>query len=251
MTYCLAIDVKDGLVFCSDSRTNAGVDQVSTYSKTHEFSVPGERVFVLLSAGNLGTTQAVLVQIRKDMEDGAETSLASVPDLPEAAAYIGQLSLAEQRKYLANDGQQAGFDPQVSFILGGQIAGKKAGIFLIYPQGNYITTSKTTRFLQIGESKYGKPILDRIIQADTSLADAARCALVSMDSTMRSNVTVGPPVELQIYENDSLCLKPRVVLGEDHPYLREIRQSWDANIREAFKNMPPLWPSLFKSGGAC
>ncbi|APZ44175.1 peptidase [Acidihalobacter ferrooxydans] len=248
MTYCAAIHVNDGLVFIADSRTNAGVDQVSTYSKMHEFGVPGERQFVLLSAGNLGTTQAVLASIRKDLEDAdAEVSLATVSDLPAAAEYIGQLSLAEQRKYVTSGGHTAGFDPQVSFILGGQVAGREPGIYLIYPQGNYITTSQTTRFLQIGESKYGKPILDRIIRADTSLADAARCALVSMDSTMRSNLTVGPPIEVQIYTADRMSLGPRIVLADDHPYLREIRQGWDENIREAFKNMPPLRPSLFKS----
>lgn len=248
MTYCAAIHVNAGLVFASDSRTNAGVDQVSTYSKMHEFAVPGERQFVLLSAGNLGTTQAVLVRITKDMADEeAETSLATVSDLPSAAEYVGRLSLAEQRKYADDGGHTAGFDPQVSFILGGQIAGQKQGIYLIYPQGNYITTSATTLFLQIGESKYGKPILDRIIDAETSLADAARCALVSMDSTMRSNLTVGPPIEVQIYHDNRLSLGRRIVLGDDHPYLREIRQSWDENIREAFKRMPPLRPSLFRS----
>jgi putative proteasome-type protease len=247
MTYCVAIHVNAGLVFASDSRTNAGVDQVSTYSKMHEFGVSDERQFVLMSAGNLGTTQAVLVRLRKDMEDPeAEISLATAADLPAAAEYIGQLSLGEQRKY-ADGGQNAGFDPQVSFILGGQIAGQEPGIYLIYPQGNYITTSSTTRFLQIGESKYGKPILDRIIDGETSLADAARCALVSMDSTMRSNLTVGPPIEVQLYTRDRLSLGPRIVLADDHPFLREIRQSWDLNIREAFKNMPPLRPSLFKS----
>lgn len=247
MTYCVAIHVNDGLVFVSDSRTNAGVDQVSTYSKMHEFGVPGERQFVLMSAGNLGTTQAVLLRIRKDMEDEeAEVSLATVPDLPAAAEYVGRLSLAEQRKY-ADAGPVAGFDPQVSFLLGGQIDGQEPGIFLIYPQGNYITTSATTLFLQIGESKYGKPILDRIIGPETSLAEAARCALVSMDSTMRSNLTVGPPIEVQIYARDRLSLGPRIVLAENHSYLREIRQSWDENIREAFKRMPPLRPSLFKT----
>lgn len=251
MTYCVAIHVNAGLVFASDSRTNAGVDQVSTYSKMHEFGVSGERQFVLLSAGNLGTTQAVLVRIRKDLEnEQAETSLATVSDLPAAAEYVGQISLAEQRKY-ADSGHNAGFDPQVSLILGGQIAGHEPAIYLIYPQGNYITTSQTTRFLQIGESKYGKPILDRIIDADTSLAEAARCALVSMDSTMRSNLTVGPPVEVQIYTRDRLCLGPRIVLPDDHPYLREIGRSWDENIREAFKRMPPLRPSLFKTVEGC
>jgi putative proteasome-type protease len=240
MTYCLAITVDEGLVMCSDSRTSAGVDQVSTYSKMHSFGVDGERQLVLLSAGNLATTQSVLNQLRRDMEDPeAEQSLMSVGDLPEAADYLGRISREQQTKHL-DQSSQADFNPEASFILGGQIADQPHGIYMIYPQGNHITTSEHTRFLQIGESKYGKPILDRIVGKDTSLEDAARCALVSMDSTTHSNVTVGPPFELLIYKAGSLKLDKFVCLKADSPYLKKLKDAWDAKVKEAFAELPKI-----------
>lgn len=240
MTYCLAITVEEGLVFCSDSRTSAGVDQVSTYSKMHTFGVDGERQLVLLSAGNLATTQSVLNQLRRDMEDQeAESSLVTVADLPEAADYLGRISREQQHKHLDQAAQSA-FKPEASFILGGQIGEQAPGIFMIYPEGNHITTSEHTRFLQIGESKYGKPILDRIVRAQTTLDDAARCALVSMDSTTNSNVTVGPPFELLIYKTGSLKLDKYVCLGADSPYLKKLRDAWDGKVKEAFAELPKI-----------
>lgn len=240
MTYCLAITVDEGLVFCSDSRTSAGVDHVSTYSKMHTFGLDGERQFVLLSAGNLATTQSVLTRLRRDIEDeGAESSLMTVSDLPDAADYLGRLSREQQTKHL-DQSSQADFNPEASFLLGGQIGGQPPGIYMIYPQGNHITTSEQTRFLQIGESKYGKPILDRIVGADTSLEDAARCALVSMDSTTHSNVTVGPPFELLIYKTGSLKLDKYLCLQADSPYLKKLKDAWDAKVKEAFAELPKI-----------
>ena len=196
MTYCLAIRVDEGLIFASDSRTNAGADHVSTFSKMHTFEQPGERVMCLLSAGNLATTQAVLRNIRRDNERGKGPRLDSVRDLAEAAEYVGQLSRNEQRKHGGEGQPKEGFSPEATFILGGQIKGRQHQIYLVYPEGNYISATLQTPYLQIGELKYGKPILDRIVREGISLEVAARCALVSMDSTMRSNATVGPPVEL-------------------------------------------------------
>ena len=238
MTYCLAIRVDQGLVFASDSRTNAGADHVSTYSKMHTFEQPGMRAICLLSSGNLATTQAVLRQIRRDNERGVGRSLNSARDLAEAAEYVGSLSRAEQRKHESAVDEK--FSPEASFILGGQIAGRQHQLFLIYPEGNYISATLETPYLQIGELKYGKPILDRIVNEHISLEVAARCALVSMDSTMRSNATVGPPVEMIICPADSLRLGKRLVLREDNSYLRELRQAWQQGLEQAFERLPAL-----------
>ena len=185
MTYCVAISVNAGLIFCSDSLTNAGVDQASTYSKMHTFGVAGQRQFVLLTAGNLATTQAVVAQVERDIKQQEGLNLLNVGNLSDASDYIGRLSREQQEKH-----EDRGSNFEASFIIGGQIADGDPQLYLIYPQGNHITTSKDTPYLQIGDSKYGKPILDRILKPDTTLETAALCALVSMDSTMRSNLTV-------------------------------------------------------------
>lgn len=239
MTYCVAIKLTSGLVFCSDSRTNAGIDQVSTYSKMYTWGLRKKRQFVLLSAGNLATTQAVANQITKQINERYPVNLFTVSDLNEAADYVGRVSAGEQSKHL-NASAGSGFNPEATFIFGGQISGYTQDIFLIYPQGNHIQASTHSPFLQIGETKYGKPILDRIIRPDTEINDALVCALVSMDSTMRSNVSVGPPIELIVYESDSFYLGDRISLVEDDPYLLEIKHAWDENIVKAFKEMPKL-----------
>ena len=237
MTYCLTISVDAGMVFCSDSRTNAGVDQISTYSKMHKFGIEGERQFVLMTAGNLATAQAVVAQVQEDFDEHAALSLRTVRNVHDAADYVGDLSLEKQKKHGDDEGKF-----EASFILGGQIGRSPHQATLIYPQGNHITTSASTPYLQIGESKYGKPILDRILALDTSLETAALNALVSMDSTMRSNLTVGPPIELQIYEAADLALrKDRYhCFTEDSEFLRELKRSWDARLKEAFSKLPPL-----------
>lgn len=235
MTYCCAVSVKAGIVFCSDSRTNAGVDQVSTYSKMFTFDLGPERQFVVMPAGNLATTQATLAQLKKDIRQNATTSLNTIQSIGEAADYIGDVSKAQQEKHQT---QGPGFE--ASFILGGQIAGSHPRVVMIYPEGNHITSSKDTPYLQVGESKYGKPILDRIIQLDTPLETAALCALVSMDSTMRSNLTVGPPIEMIIYPTDSFSLSNYHRFEEDDDYLRELKKSWDSRLKDAFHQLPPL-----------
>jgi len=238
LTYCIAIRVNEGLVFASDSRTNAGADHVSTFSKMHVFEQPGEWVICLLSAGNLATTQAVLRTVRRDNEREQGPRLGTMRDLAAAAEYIGALSSEEQRKHGAGDNEK--FSPEASFVLGGQIAGHRPQIYLIYPEGNYISATPQTSYLQIGELKYGKPILDRIVREDLSLDVAARCALVSMDSTMRSNATVGPPVELLIYPADTLSVQERHVLDEGNAYLGMLRQAWQEGLEEAFRRLPGL-----------
>jgi putative proteasome-type protease len=244
MTYCLGISLKSGLVFASDSRTNAGTDQVSQYGKMHTLGIEGQRQFVLLSAGNLATTQSVLTHIRHELRDNPECLLCTARYMDEVADHIGEISREQQNRHLEAEGVTAGFSPSVTFIFGGQIRGEPPSIHLIYPEGNHITTSLATPYLQIGETKYGKPILDRILEPDTSLEDAARCALVSMDSTMKSNVTVGAPIEVMIYESDSLTLNRYMRLDEENPYLAELRSSWANNIRSAFNALPRFnWES--------
>jgi putative proteasome-type protease len=247
MTYCLAIWLDKGLVFTSDSRTNAGIDQVSTYSKMHTFGIDGDRQFVLLSAGNLATTQAVIDRLRRDLAEDAELNLHRVEYLSEAADYLGEINRTQQAKYSSESVSQADFNPEATFILGGQVGAHPHTIYLIYPQGNYISASTDTPFLLLGESKYGKPILDRIVTPATSLQDAVHCSLVSMDSTMRSNATVGPPIEVLVYEKNSLRLEHRLRLEVDDPYLLRLKKAWDKNIKQAFAQLPKLnWRSEAK-----
>ena len=241
MTYCAAIALKSGLIFVSDSRTNAGVDNVSTYSKMYGFGVPAERQFVLLASGNLATTQAVVTQIKRDIKEEASVNLMNVANISDAAEYIGDISHSQQEKI-----KTSGINVEANFIIGGQTKGHTPSIYMIYPQGNYITTSQDTVYLQIGEDKYGKPILDRILQPDSSLETAAMCGLVSMDSTMRSNLTVGPPIELTMYDADSLLPGRYYRFNEDSEYLRQLKRNWDKSLKEAFKDLPPVaWSSTW------
>lgn len=235
MTYCCAVSVNAGIIFCSDSRTNAGADQVSTYSKMFTFELGPERQFVVMAAGNLATSQATLAQLKKDVRQNAEINLGNVTTIGDAADYVGEVSKAQQEKH-----NTSGPSYECSFILGGQIAGSHHRVVLIYPEGNHITSSKDTPYLQVGESKYGKPILDRIITLDTPLETAALCALVSMDSTMRSNLTVGPPIEMIVYQSNSFTLNNYHRFEEDDEFLRELKKSWDSRLKEAFHQLPPL-----------
>lgn len=236
MTYCVAVMVNAGLVFASDSRTNAGVDQLSTYSKMFSFGVRGDRALALLTAGNLATTQAVVAKLKRDMQQERIPNLSSVGDLEEAAEYIGEVSIAQQNKHTGVHAE-ATYDHSASFIFGGQIGTASPELYLIYSAGNHICATLETPYQQIGEVKYGKPILDRIIRRNTSLEEAALCALVSMDSTMRSNATVGPPIEVLIYERDSLRLDRRFYFPPDDAYLLELKQAWDHKIKEAFSGL--------------
>jgi putative proteasome-type protease len=236
MTYCLAINVNEGIVFCSDSRTNAGTDNVGTYSKMHSFTWPGERSFVLLSAGNLATTQAVVKKLNSDVPNGLVPNLTTVRSMQEAADYLGIVSTMIQKQQAERDTASTSFE--ATFILGGQIGTEPTEIFMVYPQGNYIHESPEHPFLQIGEIKYGKPILDRVIKRDVALERAARCAMVSMNSTVRSNVTVGPPVELLLYERDSLSAGRRCTFTEDDPFARQLAEQWNQGLLMALQSLP-------------
>lgn len=239
MTYCISIQVNEGLAFLSDSRTNAGVDQLSTYSKMFTFGVKGERSVVILTAGNLATTQAVIKRIRKDVEDGETEDLLSVGSMDGAAAYLGQLNFDQQSKHV-NQAAGSSLDVSATFIVGGQIKGSAPEVYLVYPEGNFIAATEQTPYQQIGEVKYGKPILDRIITFDTPLHDAALCGLVSMDSTMRSNATVGPPIEILLYHRDSLELQKRICYERDDPYFLALRRAWEQELARGFSALPPL-----------
>lgn len=233
MTYCAAAVLDAGICFVSDSRTNAGVDNVNTYSKMHAFGEPGGSQFVILSAGNLATTQSVIAQIKRDIRQRAPSNLSTAQHMVEAADYLGDISQEIQNKH-------EGANFEASFIIGGQIVGHKPHAYLVYPEGNHITTSEDTAYLQIGELKYGKPILDRIITPDASLETAALCCLVSMDSTMRSNLSVGPPVELLVYERDTQHVNRRHRYDETSEYLRQLKLSWDKALKTAFASLPPI-----------
>lgn len=237
MTYCVAVATDDGLVFCSDSRTNAGPDILSTYSKMHVYELQADRIIVLLSAGNLATTQAVINQIDADIESESETSLHTCKKMTDVANYVGRVS-REQQENADNSTGNSDINVSASFIVGGEIEGSDPALFLIYSAGNYISVSEETPYLQIGESKYGKPILDRIIHSDTSLDDAARCALVSMDSTIRANATVGPPIEVLVYEKATLESDHYIKLPAEDPYLLKLHRDWNDALNTAFKELP-------------
>ena len=242
MTYCVGLDLRDGLVLLSDTRTNAGVDHISTFSKMHVVEVPGERVITLLSAGNLAVTQAVVNLLNEGIERaaGLET-LANVPSMFRAARLVGD---AIRHVYVkdgeAMQAQNVSFD--VSMLLGGQIKGRNMRLFELYSAGNFIEATRDTPFLQIGEHKYGKPILDRVVHADMALEDGVKVVLISMDSTLRSNLGVGLPVDLLVYRRDSLQVELRRRLTEEDSYFRLVRDRWSAALREAYQTLPrPGW----------
>jgi putative proteasome-type protease len=238
MTYCLAISLYQGLVFASDSRTNAGVDYVTTFSKMHVFTPGPDRIFVILTAGNLATTQEVLHRIRRDLDTAdAAASLRTVRYLFEAADYLGRLSCEVQGAHLQSM-QRAGFSVEGSFIIGGQIRGQPHALFLVYPQGNFISASPETPYLQIGETKYGKPALDRVVEPGLTLEDGARLALVSLDATIRSNISVGPPLEVAICPTDSYAIAHYLNLKPDSPLYAQLRERWQEGLRRAFQTLP-------------
>ena len=237
MTYCIAASINEGLILVSDSRTNAGIDSVSTYGKMHAFATNPDRVIVILCAGNLATTQAVLEQLHRDKIKNAQPNLNTLECLSEVAAYVGHVSLEKQKQHVNAEGQSA-FNPSATFIIAGQIGDERHGAYLIYAEGNSITSSANTPFLQIGESKYGKPILDRFLKLGTSIDKAALCCLVSMDSTIRSNASVGPPVEMLIYRKDSFDLSEYYCFDGDDDYLVKLRRAWEEKLREAVAALP-------------
>jgi len=243
VTYCIGILLDEGVVLASDSRTNAGIDRVSTFRKMFSFDKPGERFFTLVTAGNLSLTQGVVSLMTEWLNnENPEQDLYAVTSMFGAARVVGN-ALREIHKVDAGYLQQQEVDFSASFILAGQLKGGQLRVFMIYDAGNFIEAMGDTIYFQIGEVKYGKPILDRIIQHDTSLNDAAKCALISFDSTMRSNVSVGPPLDLMIYRRDSLKPGFTIRLEDDDPYLQAVREGWGGAIHKAFHDIihDPGW----------
>jgi len=237
MTYCVGIEVDEGLVFAADTRTNASLDDVRVHRKLHVFEYPGDRAFVVMSAGNLATTQLAISRLRRDAEDPDARSLRSFRHLFEVAEYVGEVLVASQVQ-ASNSGPHAGINTQATLILGGQIAGERPGLYLVYPLGNCIAASPETPYLQIGESKYGKPILDRIVRPETALEDAARCAVLSLDSTIRSNLSVGLPVDLALIRAGDLRISQQVRLEADTPLYAEIHDTWSRKLENAVRTLP-------------
>ena len=235
MTYCIGIKTKEGVVLSSDSRTNAGLDNVNIYSKMLTYDV-GDRTVIIVTSGNLATSQAVFKSIEKDINDkNSSLSLNTCKDFEQMASYIGKLNI----KHSSPDGVNT--DSLVlgsTFIIGGQIRGQKLELYLIYPQGNYIRPADSKPYLVIGEVKYGKPILDRVITPNVSIGDASRCALISMDSTLKSDLTVGPPIDIAVYRKDEKkisylkCLNPT-----DEDYARICNQ-WSDKVLQVFDTFP-------------
>jgi len=239
MTYCLGILVEKGLVFAADSRTNAGVDYISSYQKLFDFSVPGDRVIILCTAGSLSTSQSVIHTLEQHLKTEADVNLHTLPSMHAVAGYIGETMRHiqdKERPWLEKDG----IDYQSTFIVGGQIAGESPGVYLVYSQGNFIEATPETPFLQIGETKYGKPILDRTVHYETPLDRAAKTALLSLDSTMRSNISVGPPIDMVLYETDALEIRDRVQLQENDPYLTKMRHYWEESLSAASEHLPRI-----------
>jgi putative proteasome-type protease len=245
MTYCVGIRLDAGLVFLTDSRTNAGLDHIASFRKMMVYEQPGERFMVLLSAGNLSISQSVreLLQVEKidGGPDGEGLTIWNCTSMFDVARVLG----STVRRVYTQDGaalKNAGIDFNASFVIGGQIQGEAMRMFLVYSPGNFIEATRETPYFQIGESKYGKPILDRVITPATPLAEAAKCALVSMDSTLKSNLSVGLPLDLLVYRAGEYRSDDFVCIDEHNPYFQMIRSSWGQKLREVFESIDdPQW----------
>lgn len=238
MTYCVGILLRDGLVLASDSRTNAGVDYVSTFRKMSVFDLPEERFIVVMTAGNLATSQAVISMVSERLEQGTEeNSLYRAPTMFHAARIVGDAL----REVADKDGayvKAENADPSASFIVGGQVSGRPVRLFHVYSAGNFIEATPDTPFVQIGETKYGKPILDRVVSYEMPLDRAAKAALVSFDSTMRSNISVAPPIDMLIYRTGDFRAYHRAEITEDDAYFKSIRKRYGEGITRVFDRLP-------------
>ena len=244
MTYCVGIRLNAGLVFLSDSRTNAGLDAISTFRKMMIYEQPGERFMVMLSAGNLSISQSIreVLQVEKVPNgDDEPITIWNAKSMFDATRVLG----SAVRRVYTQDGpslKAAGVDFNASMIFGGQIKGEAMRLFLVYAAGNFIEATRETCFFQIGESKYGKPILDRVLTPATQLDEAAKCALVSMDSTLKSNLSVGLPLDLLVYREGSFKSDEHVCIDEHNPYFRMIHETWGQRLREVFEGIDdPRW----------
>lgn len=240
MTYCLGMLCRNGTVFISDSRTSAGMDNITMRSKMRMFEKPGDRVICIMSSGNLSLTQATLALIDEDLllaSAGESEHLMNRRTLYETVRYVGS-KIREIEKRDRDSLEADGFDFNINLIVGGQIAGLAPEVHLIYPQGNSIHATTESPFLQIGETKYGKPILDRGFTYETDIMDALKFGIISLDATMKSNVSVGPPVDILCYRTDSLQANMKARLDEDDPYLQEISRKWQDGLVKLINQMP-------------
>ena len=242
MTYCVAMSLDAGMIFAADSRTNAGVDQIGRFSKMRLFVREGDRAVVTLSSGNLSITQNALniLEQRSRAGDG-ELQLWNAPSMFDVARLVGDAL----REVKTRDGPyllQNNIDSHATFIVGGQVRGEAPRLFEVYSEGNFIEATADTCYFQIGESKYGKPVIDRVVTRVTSLQEATKCTIVSFDSTMRSNISVGLPIDLAVYETDSLRLKLQKRIEESDPYFQMIHTQWGEGLRRVFAELPnPEW----------
>lgn len=241
MTYCVALKLNAGLVFASDSRTNAGVDQIASFKKMRTFVNPGERAIVILSSGNLSITQNAINLLDQHGRHSEQRNIWNVESMFDVAQLLGE-ALREVRKHDGAFLAQNNVDASANFILGGQIQGEDMRLFMIYAEGNFIEAGEETPYFQIGETKYGKPIIDRVINLDTALSDAVKCVLVSFDSTMRSNLSVGLPIDLACYTPSSCCLAFQQHITQDDPYFSQISWRWSDGLKGVFASLPnPEW----------
>lgn len=242
MTYCVAVMLDAGMVFASDSRTNAGVDQIASFRKMHIFATEGERVIVILSSGNLSIAQSTISLL----EQHSRNPEASRNVMTAASMYeVAELTGAALREVRKRDGaylQQSNVDASASFIVGGQIRGEPQRLFNVYSEGNFVEATRETPYFQIGESKYGKPVIDRVVKAGTGLLEATKCVLVSFDSTMRSNISVGLPIDLLIYSRNTLRPGFQRHIEEGDDYFEMIHRQWGEGLRKVFGELPnPKW----------
>ena len=240
MTYCVGMRLDAGLVFLADSRTNAGVDQVSTTRKLSVFENPGDRMMVLMTAGNLSISQAVR-QALSNYTSADGMTIWNAPNMYEAARVVGEVV----RSVHKGDGSKLaefGVDFNISMIFGGQVKGERCRLFYIYSAGNFIEAHDENPYFQIGEAKYGKPIIDRVVTPQTALDDAAKCALISMDSTLRSNISVGLPLDLLVYEEGKLAVTRFVTIDEQNQYFQRLRIAWGQQLKAVFEGIDaPVW----------
>ncbi|WP_291373506.1 proteasome-type protease [Acinetobacter sp. UBA6720] len=235
MTYCCALRLQDGLVFISDTRTNAGVDHISVFRKLYTFGIEGERFIAIQTSGNLATTQAVIGHLKNHLELSQEPNLYSVNTMFEAAELVGHTLKKVLADVTSDTQEQSNY--YCSLLVGGQIKGAEMQLYNIYPQGNFICATKDTPYFQIGESKYGKPILDRALRYDMPLDEAIRCSLISFDSTLRSNVSVGLPLDALVYKKDSLHVPVGKRIYEEDPYFSSISKQWSDTLRKGLQEL--------------
>lgn len=237
MTYCVAMCLRDGMIFASDSRTNAGVDHISTFRKMHIFEKAGDRTLVLLNSGNLATTQSVISLLRNRCQHDGD-NLMTVGSMYDAAVVVGNTVREVLQRDSGGSTLAQGVDYSCSFIVGGQIKGEGPRLFNVYPQGNFIEATVDTPFFQIGESKYGKPIFDRVVSFDTSLNEALKCTLISFDSTIKSNLSVGLPIDVLKMHRGQLSGAVPFRVDDSNVYFQSIRRAWGEGLRKVFAELP-------------